>query len=159
MTSHSTDDSRWLHETLMRTSLRSSRVLRELSAIPTLLAVANLGEVPEAEDVQAAAEAIETAAAVAMDELTHISSYMSAVLDSGPVSCATCGADLYAREAGWSHWRKKADPESFPQFELYEADHETRPVWGVPERPNWQGQDADITTTDITSVLKDRSSL
>ena len=143
MTPDEHTDRVWLVDTLTRASVRYGRALHELSALPGLLALARLHDLPEATDVKDAAEAIAKAVWTAINELDRLWDYAEAITEPGPMTCAECGQRLsyFHGYDGLQHWRLAVD---FPMTEVLDTDHEPRPLWGNPPRPDWRDHDTDL---------------
>jgi hypothetical protein len=155
MTTDENADRVWLVDTLTRASVRYGSALHELSAIPGLLALARLHQLPEATDVQDAADAIAKAVWGAMNELDRLWEYATAITEPGPMTCAVCGEQLgcFVGHDGIRHWRLSTDTGAMglPTTEVFDADHDPRPLWGAPPRPDWRTYDTDLSTDSTTA--------
>lgn len=145
----------WLADTLTRASLRYGRALHALSMVPGPLALARLWDLPEAGDVQKAAETIFDHVQAAMRELDGLARYVEAITDPGPATCAECGAraDVFMGREGFEHWRYVSDTASWSgrRVETFDAGHEPRPVWNDPPRLDWREADTDLTPDTPTT--------
>lgn len=149
-------DRRWLTDTMTRVALRYGRALHELSAVPGLIALANLRPDPYAPDAQHAAEAISATVYRAVEELDRIALYVEAITDPGPVTCDICSCQLVIRtgDSDFTHWRWVPDPDAplMRWCEEFEADHHALPIYGAPDRPDWRTHDTDLTSEQRTDA-------
>jgi hypothetical protein len=138
-------DAAWLADTRRRMLLRYGRALAALAELPALLHQLGVQELPEAPEVEQAADAVNGVVRRAVDELERLDEYAWAVIEAPPAYCRACGGDLniFYGSDEWRHWRLVDDPNApgGRRHELFDPGHPPKVGYRQRVRTPWTDPD------------------